>query len=488
MRNLTSAAAGLNQFLLRYSEWLIEYGEGSFYLLSDEIEIRASEERLHIDFLSATGISTFSFSEIQVSEARIVLASRDSEIVLIPRVLARELRSGVEVSRAQRANESALRFKKQVRGLRPVRVGLNERNGRFAEIIAQTGISYVAILADVTGNVARESLLTRAILWRRSLANSRFRVKTMWICAEVAQARELRSLIGCLRESTSEGLVVWQELAAPQVDEGGKELYFERCKALSLSELWNQQPPRLTLSEERSLSALADSVMNGGEHACDVVFNSHGETLRFHGLSFMRTRRLAGETNAWFGIERDRIRLTGDNRHEFAGLISDLRQYRRFDSPNRQHEYYRASPEAWLESLLRRNIKRLDPNLVLSPIYNQFRAEKEKIDLLALRRDGRLVIIELKVTQDRDMVFQALDYWRRVEHQRRRGKLREAKLFGDLVIADRPTLIYLAAPTLGFHHETNFFAELADPGIEIYRFDLAEDWRKNIKALKRSKI
>ena len=94
--------------------------------------------------------------------------------------------------------------------------------------------------------------------------------------------------------------------------------------------------------------------------------------------------------------------------------------------------------EAWLESILRRNIKLLDANLILSPIYNQFRSSNDKIDLLAIRKDGRLVIIEIKTSPDRDMIFQAADYWRKIELQRRRGVLAEARLFGSQAIA-RPS-------------------------------------------------
>lgn len=50
------------------------------------------------------------------------------------------------------------------------------------------------------------------------------------------------------------------------------------------------------------------------------------------------------------------------------------------------------------------------------------------IDLLTLRHDGRLAVIELKVSEDREHVFQGVDYWRRVEAHRRRGHISSAKL------------------------------------------------------------
>ena len=96
--------------------------------------------------------------------------------------------------------------------------------------------------------------------------------------------------------------------------------------------------------------------------------------------------------------------------------------------------------------------------MVLSPVYHQFRAERDKIDLLTLRKDGRLIIIELKVAPDREMVFQAADYWRKIELQRRKGNLQKAGIFGDLEIAEKPTISYLVAPTLSFHTDFKYLS------------------------------
>ncbi len=219
--------------------------------------------------------------------------------------------------------------------------------------------------------------------------------------------------------------------------------------------------------------------------AIDSVFSRQGETVRFHGLPFARIRRLAGTERCWFGTDRNRRLLSDANVGELASIVDELREYRRYGSPNRRHAFYQTGPEAWLESILRRDIRRLDANLVLSPVYHQFRAEREKIDLLALRRDGRLVIIELKVEPDREAIFQTVDYWRKIERIRRAGKLQSAGLFGDQRIADAPTICYLAAPTLAFHRDFDFSASLVSPVVEIHRFNLAEDWRRRLRVLER---
>jgi hypothetical protein len=217
----------------------------------------------------------------------------------------------------------------------------------------------------------------------------------------------------------------------------------------------------------------------------DVVYSKQGETLRFLGLPFARVRSLLGKEKAWFGVNKSRRILTRENWNEAVDLVGDFEKYRSAHSENRRHEFYKTSPEAWLESILRRDIRQLDANLILSPIYNQFRASNDKIDLLALRRDGRLVVIELKTQPDREMILQAADYWRKIELQRRRGILAEADLFDGREILDKPVIVYLAAPALSFHRDYEFFARALQPEIELWRFELHEHWRERIKVLAR---
>jgi hypothetical protein len=107
------------------------------------------------------------------------------------------------------------------------------------------------------------------------------------------------------------------------------------------------------------------------------------------------------------------------------------------------------------------------------------------VDLLALRQDGRLVVIELKVSEDREHVLQGADYWRRVEAHRRRGHIARAKLFGGLKIRDEAPLVYLVAPTLRVHLSFQTLARCIAGDIEIYRFDINEDWRSGVRVMRR---
>jgi len=236
------------------------------------------------------------------------------------------------------------------------------------------------------------------------------------------------------------------------------------------------------------VSRAAAEIVKLAPDKIDFVVTRHGETLRFFGLPFVRIRVISATEKVWFGTEPAKRILNEQRREEFFELLETLETYRQFDSTNKHHEFFRLAPEAWLEAILRGNIKLLDGNLILSPIHNQFRAASDTIDLLALRRDGRLVVIELKVAPDREMIFQAADYWRKIELERRSGNLKAAKIFGDLEIADKPTIVYLAAPTLSFHRDFNFLSKTVSSEIEIYRFDLNENWRENLKVMKVSKV
>src|SRR5688572_24046294 len=254
-------------------------------------------------------------------------------------------------------------------------------------------------------------------------------------------------------------------------------------KRPELAALWREKARKIKLPAAITPSETAEKILALSPEKTDVVFSRQGETIRFHGLPFARVRIVAGQQKSWFGIDRNRRQLNANTWCELVDLVGQLQTYRNPDTPNKRHELYRAAPEAWLESILRRNIRQLDANLILSPIYNQFRAASDKIDLLAIRRDGRLVIIEIKTSPDREMVFQAADYWRKIEIQRRRGSLKQA--FPDTKILDKPALIYAVAPALSFHRDFGFFARALRSEIEIWRFELHESWRSEIKVLGR---
>ena len=89
------------------------------------------------------------------------------------------------------------------------------------------------------------------------------------------------------------------------------------------------------------------------------------------------------------------------------------------------------------------------------------------------------MIIELKTQPDRDMVFQAVDYWRKIELQRRRGVLAAADLFDGARDHRQTGARFTSPPRRGaFIAISNFLHARISPEIELWRFELHEDWRK----------
>jgi len=487
---MVDPSAELQNFLGSQTEWLLvpDFGK-TFPLENTEIEITTEHDKILFGFLDDKGFQTWRVVEAEIEDGEIRLAlSRNfgkerKNFRLVPRISAQELRMGVELARLEKANELAALIKEEFPLIELVRVALNEENGRFANIIVRDRRGkHTAVLADVSETLTPEILLTTAIFWLTKLESRRKDpVDSAWILAEKPQARNLQKLHALVKESWKDRIKIIEiSRKGAKTQSGLKEL-----PCLKISALWRAGPKAIRLTENPALSKTAQKIIALAPDEIDAVFSKQGETLRFFGLPFARIRKVFENEKTWFGVERNTQILSKKNWDELCRLVEDLRIYRSPDTPSKRHAFYHLAPETWLESLLRRNIKLLDANLILSPLYHQFRAERDRVDLLALRRDGRLVVIELKTSPDREMIFQAADYWRKIELQRRKGNLTKVRLFGEAEISDRPAIIYLVAPTLEFHRDFKFLVNTISPEIEIHRFDLNENWRRKIKILLR---
>ncbi len=484
--NLENDLETLNEFLASNNELLLINSNGkSFALKKDEIEISSQRGRILLSFLDDKGFQTWRIKSIKQEKSEILLNltrnfERENEkIRIVSRISAEELGAETELARLEKANKIAALLVSENRNSKLVRVSLNKENGRFAQIIFEKEKKQIAVLTDVSESVSPEIYISSAILWLTKLENRRKNpIYEIRLLGEKKIARRLQKLHALLSENWKRKIKVFEILKT-----GESEKIIDK-KSLEIEDLWRERGVKLNISNVNP-SRTGREIIKFAPEEIDRIFTKNGETLRFSGLPFARVRKIFDAERCWFGIERDRRILSEKTFEEFENLVEELKIYRRFDSDYKRHALFRLAPEAWLEAALRRNIKLLDANLILSPIYNQFRASNDKIDLLALRRDGRLVIIELKVAPDREMIFQAADYWRKIELQRRKGILQKAKIFDELEISDKPAIVYLAAPTLSFHRDFRFLAKTISPEIEIYRFDLAENWRERVKVLRR---
>lgn len=470
-----------------------------------EWEVRLSAGGVHFSFWSDVGLRVWRVAAWEWTGERLVIeATRraGAERAMLELVPRSSIQAGLAVLRAARG-EACERLARLAcdapppGALKIVRARLSagarrSEPGRYARISLRRGRGLIAVTGPVVdlGKQEADAVVSSALLWWSRLQQraGKERVTELWLLVPHELREGVRQRLALLREE------VLRDLRLYEIDEEWRTLTLVPLP--KLNELLTAQPrapaaPRDELSEAaRRIVALAPAEI-------DAVRARHGETLRYHGLPFARVRRVAEQEHVWFGTGKGTERRLLDKRSwpQLAKLLDELIAHRRADTPDARHALYRALPEAWLESLLRRDITRLDPGLVVSPLHAQFRlaraargAGSRPVDLLALRRDGRLVVIELKVSEDVALALQAADYWRRIEAHRRHGHIARARLFGDAGMTDEPPLVYLAAPGLRFHRAFQTLASCITPEIEMYRFDINEDWRTGVRVLRRTRV
>ncbi|HEV2763136.1 MAG TPA: hypothetical protein VGV38_09085, partial [Pyrinomonadaceae bacterium] len=465
--------------------WRVSAWDASGGRLCLEASRRAGGERARLEF---TPRASASAERAELSAARLAACERLAALVCAHLPDARV--EDVRVSRGARRGEPG----------RDARVLL----GRVRVRVALTG-PLVALAPQEA-----DDLIASSLAWLARLADNTKDTRPLRLRLVVPPA---------LTDATAERLALLRDSLRRSIDLDELDEARQTLAPVPLPELDEllSRPPRFRAPHDAPLSPSTEDIIALAPEAIDAVRSRRGETLRFRGLPFARVRTWLGREHVWFGVDVARTQRRPDesvtreagrgqrpapfgsprrqlldehSREQFFKLLSELDEYRRADTPNTRHAFYRAAPEAWLESLLRRDITRLDPYLRLAPLHAQFRTSGagRPVDLLALRRDGRLVVVELKTAPAAALPLQAADYWRRVEAQRLCGALRRARLFGDAEIQNEPPLVYLAAPLLSFHRHLAQLARALTPRLELYRFDLNEDWRSGVRVARRGDL
>jgi len=210
-------------------------------------------------------------------------------------------------------------------------------------------------------------------------------------------------------------------------------------------------------------------------------------SLAVGGLEFAR----ASGGSLTFGLERKhpapKSRIA-----EVEALAKGLARMRHASAVDRENPLYARQPEAWLESQVRANLDRIDATLLAAPVYGQvpqFAAgERGVLDLLAVRRDGRLVVLEIKASQDVHLPLQALDYWMRVKWHLERGEFSGRGYFPGLELRAEPPVLLLIAPALEFHPANEAILRYFSPEIEVERIGVGIQWRQELRIMfRRSK-
>jgi hypothetical protein len=206
-------------------------------------------------------------------------------------------------------------------------------------------------------------------------------------------------------------------------------------------------------------------------------------TLRFRGLEFARWRLGA----MWFGLGDHQEILTPQNWPALEKLVRQMETHRHPLASETKHRLYRAQPERWLETLVAADPSRIDARLDPRHIYTQVPAfssgDRGMIDLLGTTRDGRLAVIELKASEDIQLVMQAVDYWLRVRWHHSQDDFQRYGYFPDVPLKSKPPLLLLVAPGFRFHPANDIVIRYLSPEIEVVRIALAENWRRGLRVM-----
>jgi hypothetical protein len=150
------------------------------------------------------------------------------------------------------------------------------------------------------------------------------------------------------------------------------------------------------------------------------------------------------------------------------------------------HALYRGAPERWLESIVLEDPAKLDALIDTRHFYSQVSAlaagDRGVLDLLGITRQGRLVVIELKASEDLQMPVQAADYWLKVRRQRD-GDFQRGGYFAGVAIDPQPPPVWLVSPGLRFHSATDTLQKYLAPEIRVSRIGPAENWRRGLKII-----
>jgi hypothetical protein len=478
-------------------------GRGETYALRrNEMDISIAHGRLVLSCWTEKGSRSWRIlgwewnGQMILLQAARRMGAELSLIELVPRASATAVAATIRAARqircdklAQLACAAQIETRIERAALSPgTRLG---QPGRYARILLRRKQTRIAVTGPVVASppASVDALLSAALLWFRRTAdrvNPPY-IEQLWLIVSSELVKPLLYRTALLRESLQNVIRVFS------ADDDFTTL--TEAERLERRDLWKKRLVRFPPVLPAIVSSQTAAIIAAAPDAIDVVHSRHGQTLRYFGLPFARVRSLLGIERVWFGLDAARRRLLDETtRREWENLLHDLRAYRSASAVDLRHAFYRSAAEAWLESLLRRDITKLDPGLIIAPLHAQFRTARggklgiRPVDLLALRQDGRLVVIELKVSEDREHVLQGADYWRRVEAHRHRGHIARAKLLGDLKIRDESPLVYLVAPTLRVHPSFQTLARCIAGDIEIYRFDINEDWRSGVRVMRRMRV
>ena len=215
--------------------------------------------------------------------------------------------------------------------------------------------------------------------------------------------------------------------------------------------------------------------------------NSNSVAFRIRGFEFANLR-LGDRSKLTFGLYEPMVVRTeadwGHLKDTVTQILAEQSTVLRAGNSR-----YAPQPERWLESLLLRDIRlidaRLDPRFVYPQVPAFLGGDRGMIDILSVTREGRLVILELKVSEDIDLPMQGLDYWLRVRWHNGRNEFQTRGYFPGVTLSPLPPLLYFVCPQFRYHSSFPSLAGHLDPSIPAVQVGINENWREGVCVLLR---
>ncbi|HEU0005494.1 MAG TPA: hypothetical protein VFS12_05825, partial [Terriglobia bacterium] len=146
-------------------------------------------------------------------------------------------------------------------------------------------------------------------------------------------------------------------------------------------------------------------------------------------------------------------------------------------------------PERWLESLLLQDIRaidaRFDPRFVYPQVPAFLGGDRGMIDILSVTSEGRLAVLELKVSEDIELPMQGLDYWLRVRWHHARNEFQTHGYFPSVTLSPLPPLLFFVCPQFRYHSSFPLLTGQIEPAVPLIQVGINENWREGVRVVLR---
>jgi len=272
----------------------------------------------------------------------------------------------------------------------------------------------------------------------------------------------------------------------------------ERCEAIDVADSGNiitrlTRAVDVPAARERFATSIAR--IYGMAPTAEITVDSASEVVfRLYGLEFARacltpvSGSFRNRESIIFGIGPAELELDESSEALFRELVQRICDERQTGGSH-TNLFFRVASERWLESLIVRDIRRLDERLDGRFVYSQVPAfaaiDRAMLDVLTCTLDGRLAILELKADEDIHLPLQGLDYWARVRWHQQHGEFTRNGYFAGRDLSSAAPLLYLVAPALHVHPTTDALLRYLSPRVEWTLVQLDEHWREQVRVVNR---